>query len=152
MEFIKKNLAECIISFAFIIFFLIGIISVFMMWNQGSGSVYGNRLEGIKEVKIEDKKLTEISSSIKENTIIASASSKIEGKIINYYLEVNTGTKKEDAKKASEIILEKFSKKELEFYDVQVFITEKDKPEGSTYPIIGYKSKTTEKFVWTNNK
>lgn len=152
MEFIKKHLVECILSAIFIVIFFGGIITVYMMWNQSSGSVYGNRLVGIEKVEIKSNKLIEIEKKLKENNIYTDISSKIEGKIINFYITVNTGTKKDEAKKGVESLKTSFSEKELEFYDLQIFIDELDKKEESTYPVIGYKSKKSKEIVWTNNK
>ena len=58
--------------------------------------------------------------------------------------------KAKEAKEAASKVLDKLSKEEKEYYDVQVFLTQ-EQEESKAYPYIGYKSKTAKGFVWTNN-
>jgi hypothetical protein len=151
MKFLKKHLIEIII---FIIFFgivIFGLTSFLMLWNSGSGNKYGNRLNGISKVELGDQYLNDTMKKIKENEIVNKVNSNITGRIIKYIITVNNGTDLNKAKELTKVVVESLEEDELEFYDVQVYLLEENANEESKYPKIGYKHKTSESFVWSNN-
>ena len=75
----------------------------------------------------------------------------IEGRLINFMITVNDDTSISSSKELSKIVKDNFTESELKFYDIQVYVLDSGANETSTYPIIGYKHKTTEDFVWSNN-
>ncbi len=109
-------------------------------------TVYGSRLDGIEEVVITESKKKEVIDFIKENEFITNVTFDIQGKIINIYItstsEENTSDK---LKELSTLALEKFSDKEIAFYDFQFFI----KNEESNYNMIGYKNKKSTLISWS---
>ena len=111
-------------------------------------AVYGNRLDGIENVEITDKKEKEVIDFIKEDENITDASIRIQGKIINIIIKAkdkkNTIEKMEE--KGTKII-EKFSEEEIKFYDFQFFI----KNEEANYNLMGYKNKKSEEISWVND-
>lgn len=111
-------------------------------------AVYGNRLDGIENVEITDKKEKEVIEFIKEDENITDASIRIQGKIINIIIKAkdkkNTVEKMEE--KGTKII-EKFSEEEIKFYDFQFFI----KNEEANYNLMGYKNKKSEEISWVND-
>ena len=132
MKFVKKHLVEIII---FIIFFgivIFGLTSFFMLWNAGSGNKYGTRLNGISKVELGDKYLNSTMKKIKENEIVSKVNSNITGRIIKYIITVKNGTDLNAAKNLTTIVVESLN-------------------EESKYPKIGYKHKSSEAFVWSNN-
>ena len=151
MKFVKKHLVEIII---FIIFFgivIFGLTSFFMLWNAGSGNKYGTRLNGISKVELGDKYLNSTMKKIKENEIVSKVNSNITGRIIKYIITVKNGTDLNAAKNLTTIVVESLKEDELAFYDIQVYLLEEDANEESKYPKIGYKHKSSEAFVWSNN-
>lgn len=151
MKFVKKHLVEIII---FIIFFgivIFGLTSFFMLWNAGSGNKYGTRLNGISKVELGDKYLNSTMKQIKENEIVSKVNSNITGRIIKYIITVKNGTDLNAAKNLTTIVVESLKEDELAFYDIQVYLLEEDANEESKYPKIGYKHKSSEAFVWSNN-
>lgn len=152
MNFIKKHTIESIALIVFLLLIVVGGGIFLSMWNQGTGTKYGSRLEGIKKVKIDSNDLSKIENKLKESDLVAKTTSDIEGRIINILITVNTGTDANAAKELANTILDdNFSKDELAFYDIQVYLLEKDAGEGTVYPKIGYKSKNSNGFVWSNN-
>lgn len=151
MKFVKKHLVEIII---FIIFFgivIFGLTSFFMLWNAGSGNKYGTRLNGISKVELGDKYLNSTMKQIKENEIVSKVNSNITGRIIKYIITVKNGTDLNAAKNLTTVVVESLKEDELAFYDIQVYLLEEDANEESKYPKIGYKHKSSEAFVWSNN-
>lgn len=112
-------------------------------------AVYGNRLDGIKDVEITDTKKKEIVDFIKEDETLVDASINIQGKIVNISIKV---TKEENTidkmKEKSKGILEKFTKEEIAFYDFQFFI----KNEDGNYNLIGYKNKKNGDISWVSDE
>jgi hypothetical protein len=151
MKFVKKHLVEIVI---FIIFFgivIFGLTTFFILWNAGSGNKYGTRLNGISKVELGDKYLNSTMKKIKENEIVSKVNSNITGRIIKYIITVKNGTDLNKAKELTTVVVESLKEDELEFYDIQVYLLEEDANEESKYPKIGYKHKSSEAFVWSNN-
>lgn len=113
-----------------------------------SDSKYGNRLDGIESYPITDSLVTDIKNGLSENEIINSVSYDLEGRIINFIVEVKPETDIAKAKEAVLKILEYFNDEYKAFYDIQVFLTCEDK-ENTIYPVMGYKHKTSSSFKWT---
>lgn len=111
-------------------------------------AVYGNRLDGIENVEITDKKEKEVIDFIKEDENITDASIRIQGKIINIIIKAKD--KKNTVEKMKENgteIIKKFSEEEINFYDFQFFI----KNEEANYNLMGYKNKKSEEISWVND-
>lgn len=151
MKYFKKHKVELICLIIFIVL-LLGCLGVFLMlWFGGSGEVYGNRLEGIEKVPVSEGYLNDIEKTLKENEKVTKVSSHIEGRLINFMITVNDDTSISSSKELAKIVKDNFTESELKFYDIQVYVLDSGANETSTYPIIGYKHKTTEDFVWSNN-
>ena len=54
-------------------------------------------------------------------------------------------------KEHTNLVVDSFSKSEKKFYDLQIYLEEENPNEESKYPKIGYKHKTKDEFVWSNN-
>ena len=150
MKFIKKNKAKIIVII--IVLIALAVILILLknlLFSSSDGPIYGNRLDGIEDVAIEDDRLTEIESDLFINDGVEAADAYIQGKLINILIDV-----KELSIKESESILNKtldsFSDEEKAFYDIQYFVTEKTNEESELYPIIGSKNKLSNKIVWTD--
>lgn len=114
-------------------------------------SLFGNRKDNT--VEIEKKKLTEANDLIKKSDFITSSNVYVGGVlIVNVIIDVKKDTKLLKIEQMLDKVLELFSENEKKDYDFQVFVTcKEDTSEGSAYPIIGYKHKTSVAFKWTNN-
>ncbi len=151
MDFIKKNKLTVFIVGCVVVCVIALLITFYFLFFKGSSNnKYGDRLDGIDQVSIEAEKIGDIENSIKSKSSVISVSHNLEGRLLNFTIEVSSSTKKATAKKLVSPISSKLSKDQLSFYDVQVFIT-CDNEKSKVYPIIGYKHKTSNKFIWTNN-
>lgn len=145
MKFIKKNKKKIIIGLI-ILFVLLIVYVVWTMLPNSSKSLYGDRLDGIDDVKIADKDLNKIASELEEIDGVKEVNGDIKGRLINFNVKVDDSVSSSISDSLEPIVLDGFNKEELEYYDLQIFINEKE------YSIIGYKHKTNDKFVWSNNK
>ncbi len=145
MKFIKKHktvLIICLISFCLIF------LSCFAVYRMFYPNSENNRLSNAPEV--DDKVIEQIKNIIMDSKLVTEV--KYEKKIatMKFFIEVNQDVKLDEAKTLSTIILDNLSTKLLDFYDIEIFLTNSDK-ENKTYPAIGYRSKTAEEFSWVAN-
>ena len=143
-NFIKNHKKQCLIGGISILILFIIIITWLFVIPVFSNNKYGDRLEGIEDHKISNSVINDIKSTIKENKMVSDVEYHNEGRILNFIITVSAEMNKEDAKKLSDILLEKISDKNKEYYDIQILIDTEE--ENDNYPIVGYKHKTEDKF------
>ena len=121
-DFIAKHKGlSILIGLTIILFVILLIIFISLFINNGGGS-YGNRLDGIEEVKIEDSRLKELSDTLKEKEEVKNAKVRIQGKIVYVVFEVTSETSIDTAKSIADSTLESFDDDELAFYDFSYLI------------------------------
>ena len=145
-NFIKTHKKKCIIGgIIFLIVFLIIIIWLFII-PLFSNNKYGDRLDGIEEHKISSSTIDDIEDTLKENDKVINVDYHNEGRILNFDITVSNDMSQDDAKKLGEVILDKISNKNKKYYDITVSVDTKE--DNENYPIIGYKHKTRDDFVY----
>lgn len=150
MNFIKKNkliviLGSILILFAIVLLFLL----MSFLPNTGKDK-YGNRLNRIEKVEITKQTLQKLDKEIESTDYVVSAESSIQGRIINIIINVKEDTDRKDVRQLANKKLEFFEENELEYYDIQIYLTNEDKSD-KDYPVIGYKHKTSNEIIWSNN-
>ena len=131
MNFIKRNKKLLVVITVFLVALVAGIQLKNILYPSG-GAIYGNRLEGIEEVKLAENLDKQIQEKLKDIV------SKVEVRI--------SSVAKDNSKK----ILELFAEKQLNYYDIQVFL--KKETDATDFPIIGYKHQNKDKFTWTKDR
>ncbi|MEG0826419.1 MAG: hypothetical protein RR404_03000 [Bacilli bacterium] len=150
MNFVKKNKWALIYSVIFIvvmIFAIVGIVDLIVP--NGSKSLYGDRLDGIEKVNINQDTVSLIKQTLMDTKKIDKIDYDLQGKLINFIITVKDTTDKVTAKSLADKILANFTEEQQKYYDFQVFI--KMETESEIFPIIGYKHFSSLNFVWTNN-
>lgn len=153
--------------FAAIILIAVMVLIVKMVLPGNGINKYGDRLEGIKDVKFSKDDQKKIVEGILKNENITTAKLDIKGKIVYVIINVKKEVSKDDSKKYASSTLELFSKEVKGFYDLHYIVTKTDeegtkdkvlKDDGSseevtryTFPIMGYKNKTRDNIIWSNN-
>ena len=151
MDFIKRHKFKLALLILFLIVFIVALyVLIGLLYPDNRKNVYGNRLLGIEKVKLSEQSITEIKDKMEANDFVNNTKYSLNGKLINFIIEVKADTNKNSSKGLVNNILEVFSDEVKKFYDIQVIIIE-DKEESKNYPIFAYKHKSEEKFVWTNN-
>ncbi len=152
MKFIKKHKYALVTALVFTILLILAIFALKgLLYPDDKKSIYGSRLDGIEEMKISDTKINKIKSELKEEKFVENVDYSLDGRRMNFIVEVVLKTDLITAKTAGDIILENLSDEEKSYYDVQLYIKDNSKDEvdaESLYPIIGYKHKTSLNFVW----
>lgn len=151
MKFIKKHKSLIIALIIFILVFILFLgIYRFFFPNEES-AIYGDRLEGIKEVALTDKDKTKIEDALKE--ISNTTKVRTQGRIIEVSISLKDEVNRDSAKENSKKILEQLSENQIKYFDIQVFIKKEGKTEDAAqFPIIGYKHHTLEGFTWTKDR
>lgn len=126
------------------------LINVFYMGN-GSNE-YGNRLEGIEEVKISKSKENDFENNVANNDKIKKVDLRVQGKIIYITMQVETGVKLEEAEGIALKSLDNFSEKELSFYDFNFTLKQDATDNNEGFIISGAKNKNGTGLVWNNNR
>lgn len=150
-KFYKKhsniiNIGGLVIIGCFLIYGIIGFFG-----DNTTAPIYGNRLDGIKKVEIKKDKLKELSEALTKEEKISEANVYIEGKIIMVNVVVDDDTSVDEAQKEGTSIVNNLKKKELKFYDIELFISKKDEKQNN-FPIIGHKKAGKDNFSWTKNR
>ena len=151
-ELITKHKKLAIAICIALVLLIIIIVFFAMLLIGGSSNKYGNRLDGIEEVEITNDELDTITIEMKEKEGVNDASIRIQGKIINVVLTFNSDINSDKAKEIATSTLGSFSEEQLDFYNVQYFLTRESAGEEDTpYVITGNKHPLLEEIGWTNN-
>lgn len=149
-NFYKENRVFSILMFVAItcVAIIMGFMILYFFKGQGSNK-YGDRLDGIKEVTINNKKIKENSDAIAQEKGIEKATINLEGKIIYTVIYLKPEGVSSDGVNASLKSLELYTEEEREFYDYQFVVEKKPKDEAEPFPIMGYKNSDSANLVWT---
>lgn len=151
-ELIKNHKKLTIAIGVSLILLLIILVFFSMLLIGGSSNKYGNRLDGIENVKITDDEIDTMEIEMMEKEEINDVNIRIQGKIINVILTFNSDVDSKKAKEVATATLESFSEEQLDFYNVQYFLTRESAGEEDTpYVITGNKHPLLDEIGWTNN-
>lgn len=153
LDYINKHKGISIVvglSLILLIIMLVIFVSLFL----GSGeNKYGNRLDGIEEVKLSNSFLQQIEDKLKEDESIVNANVRLQGKIVYIVFEVNSDIAVDTAKLIASNTIENFSSEELAFYDISYLIkwTKIVEEEEKIEAIAGTKHHLKEKITWSKS-
>ncbi len=155
IKFINKHKGLSILL-GLVLLLLIILIILFVslfMGNNGSGK-YGNRLDGIEEVKLTSSFLKSVEDKILENENVQDATVRIQGKIVYIDFKATNTLTVDDAKNLSTSLLELFSEEELKFYNISYLIsweTENEEGTKETKVIAGTKHPLKDAISWSKS-
>lgn len=152
MEFIKKYK-----------FWIVGIVVVLilglliygmcsLLLPNSSKDLYGNRLDGMEEVMIQNSTISKIKEEIAALNEVNSIEYHLSGRIANFLIDVKKDTDLISAHGLADKLLPYFEDNQKEYFDIQVLITCKEDTESTIYPMAGYKHKTSVGFKWNYNE
>lgn len=146
----KNNKIAVLFSIVIILIIIIVLLMVLPLYSSRSGSTYGNRLDGIKDVTIDkgiNKKIEEIFNSTEK---VDSTKIVLKGKIYNVIANVKEGVNVSDLMSKCDEALKELDSEQLKYYDIQFFLSNTHGDDAKT--IVGYKNKNSKEISWTNNK
>ena len=155
MKKIKKMWVENRVLFVLSIIVILCcfvILGVMVSYFFGSSkSSYGDRLEGINEVKITDEVKNSFISGMKEDETITNVSFKNQGKIIYITLDFKSEVTLVEAQSKALASLMKFEQKYQDFYDFHYTLKSEKTENSEGYLIMGAKNVNGTGLVWNNN-
>ena len=145
LNYIKKNKLLSILILIFVVIFILFLVVLkVFIFPSYSVDKYGDRLDGIDSVLLNDSRFNEVKSSFEAPDGFEIDKFDLSGKIVNIYISVVSDFDVNSAKELSTKLVNSFNEDELGYYDFQVFVTS----DSDSYPIIGYKNKISEGLYW----
>jgi hypothetical protein len=126
MNFIKKHKLTTFI----IVIYIAAVIVAYFLYKIFMGSnglpVYGDRLDGIDNVKISDEQKENLKKKLMEdNNVITVRDPHLSGRTYDITIIVSDSMNRDEAKKLADRVTESLTAEQNNFYDVQVFIKKK---------------------------
>lgn len=157
-KFINRHMGWTIVIGLSLILFII-MLAIFISLFFGSGqSKYGNRLEGIEDVKLSSSFLKELEDELSENESVVDANVRLQGKIVYIVYEVNSDVSVDSAKEIASLTLDKFSEEEIAYYDFSYLVkwtivttNEEEEEIVEIKGIEGTKHPKKESITWSNS-
>lgn len=150
MKELKKNKYTLIVFFIFLGLFIVGAVVFSIVMPSGNDNEkYGNRLDDIKKagLTITKEETSKIVESVEKVSYVKSASTSVEGRIINVIVTVKDKTSVKEAKALDKTVLASISDKQKKLYDVQLLIKNENE-KAKDFPMIGYKNSSDKGFVF----
>lgn len=123
MKFIKKHKITTFVA----LIYIVGVIFTYFVYKMFIGSngmpVYGDRLDGIENVKITDTQYGDIKSKILENeSVVKIEEPDLKGRILNIVITVGDNANPSESKNLANIVKDILTEEQRNYYDIQVFI------------------------------
>ena len=148
-DWIKENKGLAFVLLLAIILLVFIIIIGVELLVGGSSNKYGNRLDGINEVKIAKDTYDGVKEEIKDTDLVEDVSVRLQGKIVYTTIELKSDTSVDKAKEIASATLDNYDKEQLDFYDFSFFL--KWKGEEKDTVITGNKHHNLEEITWINS-
>lgn len=138
------------IKIGLIVIFIILIILMVWLFIVPSfkSNKYGDRLKDISKHTISKDTISKIKDKASSNDSVSKIDYHREGRILNFTVTVDSNFGLEQAKEFINGMISEIGEEDQKYYDIQVFVSSDDKSDN--YPIIGYKSKNSDKIVYGN--
>ncbi len=150
MKFIKKYRTILILLVVCLLLMVLAAFAVYrMFYPSNDKSVYGDRLNGAPTIT--EDIINKIKEEIEDYDFVESFKYRTSVKTMVFNIDVASGTKIDKAQKLSEEIINNLTSDIIDFYDISLYLTQKD-GDSVDYPAIGYSSKGSKNFMWTLNK
>ena len=148
-KWIKRNKGLSIVLLLTLVL-LIFIIAIFVKLLVGNSSnKYGNRLDGIDEVKIDNDTYEGVKEEVMNTGFAQEVSVRLQGKIVYTTIVLNSDTTVDKAKEIASNTLDNYTEEELRFYDFSYFL--KWNGEETDTVITGNKHHELDSITWVKS-
>ena len=149
LNWMKKNTGLFIVLLLTLVL-LVFIVVIFIKLLMGNSSnEYGNRLDGIEEVKISKETYDGVKTEVTDTGLVEDVNVRLQGKIVytTIVLKVDTGV--DAAKNIASNTLDNYDEDELKFYDFSFFL--KWEGEEEDVVITGNRHHDLDSIAWVNS-
>lgn len=150
-EWIKAHRGLSIIGLLSLVLFIIMLIIMLNLLLGGSSNKYGNRLDGINNVKITDEVYSDVKQELEDTGLTEKTSTRLQGKIIYTTIVLKSDTSVEKAKEIASNTIDNYSEEQLKFYDICFFLKWNGEGENKDVVITGTKHHNLDKITWINS-
>ncbi len=148
-NWINKNKGLTIVIVLTLVLFIILLIIFLEMLLGGSSNKYGNRLDGIEDVKLASDVYDGVEEEIMETGLAEEASVRLQGKIVYTTIVLKSDTSADKAKEIAKSTLDNYSEEERSFYDFSYFLKWEGEEEDTV--ITGNKHHSLEDISWVKS-
>lgn len=148
-DWIKKNKGFAFVIVLAIILFAILLIIMLELLLGGSSNKYGDRLDGIDEVKISNDTYNEVKEEVTSTDLTEDISIRLQGKIVYTTITLKSDTSVDKAKEIASNTLDNYSEEELSFYDFSFFLKWSTEEEDTV--ITGNKHHNLDTITWVKS-
>lgn len=146
MKLLKRY--KWLILILFLIFSFIIIWIAKDLFATHDGALYGNRLDGIKDVPIAAEVKKDIKDVLLSKDGVTKISTNVHGLIFYINIYVDDTMTVDNVKSIANEAIAKLSEEQLGFYDVSILVDYADTSDKKDFPILGYKNKNKDSIVW----
>lgn len=150
-RFIKKHRYTLVLL---LIFILLGFLTIkvkdILVPDEGKAT-YGDRLKGIEKHAISNETYQKIDDELDNNKNVLKSSHRLQGKVLNYFITVDSKVSVKDAKEIGNKLVTLLDEDLLSFYSVQIYISKEDETLNN-FPIMGFKDPLAKSVSWTKDR
>lgn len=148
-NWIKNNKGfTVIILLALVLIIILGVIFIRLL-SGNSSNKYGNRLDGIEEVKIAKKVYEAVEEEIMATEAVEKVTTRLQGKIVYTTIVLKSDTGVDKAKEIASNTLDNYSEEQLKYYDFSFFL--KWEKEDGMVVITGNKHNNMDSITWVRS-
>lgn len=148
-KWIKNNKGfTVIIVLALVLIIILGVIFIRLL-SGNSSNKYGNRLDGIEEVKIAKKVYEAVEEEIMATEAVEKVTTRLQGKIVYTTIVLKSDTGVDKAKEIASNTLDNYSEEQLKYYDFSFFL--KWEKEDGMVVITGNKHNNMDSITWVRS-
>lgn len=148
-KWIKNNKGfTVIIGLALVLIIILGVIFIRLL-SGNSSNKYGNRLDGIEEVKIAKKVYEAVEEEIMATEAVEKVTTRLQGKIVYTTIVLKSDTGVDKAKEIASNTLDNYSEEQLKYYDFSFFL--KWEKEDGMVVITGNKHNNMDSITWVRS-
>lgn len=149
IKWIKKNTGLFIVLLlTLVLLIFISVIFVKLLVSNSSNK-YGNRLDGIDEVKISNETYDGVEKELIDTGLVEEASVRLQGRIIYTTIVLKNETGVDTAKELAGNTLDNYDEDELKYYDYSFFLKWEGEEEDKV--ITGNRHHDLDKIAWINS-
>ncbi len=132
-------------------------VALFKYFYTGNNDKWGDRLDGIENVPLEESRLSDLTLSLKSDNseLISEAKCLVTGFRVDFIIYFQPAATLTDAQGIASKILDNFSEEEKKYYDFSFALIQNKSEQSEGFTIEGTKTATRtqndNKIVWNNN-
>lgn len=152
-RFYKEHRVFTILMSIVIVCLILIITVLIQIFYFGNGNdKYGDRLEGIDNVRISESKESDYENNVKATGKVKNCDLSVTGRIIYVTMQFEEAVDLEEAKSVALKSLESFSDEELAFYDFDFTLKKNSSEKVEGFLISGARNRNGSGLVWNNNR